>query len=333
MNCTVLGAGSFGITLSRLLNENSHSVKIWEFDSEACRRLENTREEPDKLPGIRLPENIRVTNNLAESLEGAEMVVWAVPCQVIRKVIEALCRFDFSGLVSVNVAKGIEKESLERVSEILSGVNPSIRTDNYCMLSGPSHAEEVARHIPTTVVAASSQSETACLVQETFNNAYFRVYTNDDVVGVELAGALKNVIALASGIADGLGLGDNTKGALLTRGMVEITRLGLAMGAAAETFGGLAGYGDLITTCISRHSRNRNVGEAIGQGQKLPEVLSGMTMVAEGVETTKSASKLAEKFKIEMPITEKIHDVLFKGDNPREALKQLMVRELKPEGI
>jgi glycerol-3-phosphate dehydrogenase (NAD(P)+) len=331
MDCTVIGGGSFGITLALLLHRQGHRIGLWEFDPAACRALLEEREDKRKLPGVRLPDDILVTNHIRDVLGDKALFVFAVPTQFIRSVLKDLKKADFSRSVVVNVAKGIETGTLKRVSQIFEEENPTVSARNYVVLSGPSHAEEVSRNIPTTVVAASSEPGNALKVQQTLSGPYFRIYTNEDVAGVELAGSVKNVIALAAGILDGLGFGDNTKGALLTRGLAEMTRLGIALGARQETFFGLSGIGDLVTTCFSRHSRNRHVGEAVGRGKKLEEVLKTMTMVAEGVETTRSVHTLAKKHGIEMPITEKVHAVLFEGCAPQDAIRSLMERELKPE--
>jgi len=329
----VVGAGSWGITIALLLRDNGHEVMLYEALPALYQRLARDREEKDKLPGYRIPDSILITNDLAAALKGTNIVVFAVPSQYLRSVIRGLKGHDFSGSIVVNVAKGIESPALKRMSEVLSEENKSIGPANYVILSGPSHAEEVVRKMPTAIVAASSNPHAAEVIQEIFSTPYLRVYTNDDVAGVELAGSLKNIIAIAAGILDGLGFGDNIKGALLTRGMVEITRLGIALGAKKETFFGLTGIGDLITTCISRHSRNRHVGEKLGKGEGIKKILGDMKMVAEGVETTRSAYQLAKKAGTEMPITEKMYKVLFEGESPSKAVKELMEREPKPEVI
>ncbi|OGJ90887.1 MAG: glycerol-3-phosphate dehydrogenase [Candidatus Raymondbacteria bacterium RifOxyA12_full_50_37] len=329
----VLGAGGWGIALSKLLNANGCPVCLWEFDSIACAKLTQLREEPIKLPGIKIPETIEITNTLSHALKNASLVVFAVPVQVVRSSVKMTFGMDFSETIIVNVAKGIENKSLNRVSQILNEENSSISGNNYVVLSGPSHAEEVSRNIPTTLVAASENQEAAENVQALFSCGTVRVYTNSDVIGVELAGALKNIIALAAGVCDGLGFGDNTKGALLTRGMVEITRLGLSLGALRETFFGLSGMGDLITTCTSKHSRNRRVGELLGKGEKLSHILQNLGMVAEGVPTTQSAYHLALKQGIQMPITEEMFKILFEEKEAKTAVKNLMERDLKSEGI
>jgi glycerol-3-phosphate dehydrogenase (NAD(P)+) len=327
----VLGAGSWGITLSIVLYDNGHQVKLWEFDSATCEMLNKFREEKKKLPGVILPEKIEVTNDFNAAVSDAEIIICAIPTQFIRKALKPYVKL-LQGKYIVNVSKGIETGTHCRISTILNE-EISLPLEHYAILSGPSHAEEVSRKIPTTVVAASVNEELSLLVQQLFSTKYFRIYTNKDVVGVELAGSLKNVIAIAAGVIDGLGFGDNTKGALLTRGMVEMTRLGVAMGANKDTFGGLAGMGDLITTCMSRHSRNRFVGEALGRGKKLADILAEMSMVAEGVETCRSAKGLAAEVGVEMPITERMYAVLFSDENPLVSVKSLMERESKPEVI
>lgn len=330
---SIIGAGSWGIALALVLVENGNRVALCETLPVLYQKLVKEREEKDKLPGVKIPESIELSNEPEKVVSDSGVVVFAIPSQFLKSVIKALANVDFSDKVVVNVAKGIETTTLKRMSEILFESNPTISQKNYVMFSGPSHAEEVVKKMPTTIVAASKNSEAALQVQTIFNTGYLRVYTNDDVVGAELAGALKNVIAIAAGTLDGLGYGDNIKGALLTRGMVEITRLGMALGAKKETFFGLTGIGDLITTCISKHSRNRYVGEHLGQGEKIGDILQAMKMVAEGVETTRSAYQLAVKMNVEMPITEKMYNVLFNDANPAQSIKELMERGLKPEAL
>ncbi len=330
---TVIGAGGWGITLAIVLDVNGCNVTLYEALPALYKNLINNREDKDKLPGIIIPQSISLSDNLKNSLDATDMVVFAVPSQYLRSVIRSIQGYDYSNCIIVNVAKGIENTSLKRMSEVLFEENKTITHGNYVILSGPSHAEEVARKMPTTIVAASNNMKAAVMVQELFNTSYLRVYTSDDVIGVELAGSLKNIIAIAAGILDGLGFGDNIKGALLTRGMTEMTRLGAALGAKKETFFGLTGIGDLITTCMSRHSRNRFVGEHLGKGESITEILKNMKMVAEGVETTRSAYQLSLKVGVEMPITEKMYRVLFENMSPTQAVKELMERDLKPEVI
>lgn len=328
----VLGAGSWGIAIANLLRKNSYEVSIWEFDSEACRYLQTHRELPTKLPGIKVEEAITITNSLAESVRSADFVFCAVPAQYLRSALVS-SQLTESGTkpTYVNLAKGIEVGSLRRMSEVIGERVPAEARSGVCTLSGPSHAEEVARDIPTAVTVAAGDIRIAEKVQNLFLTPNFRVYTTGDLVGVELAGSLKNVIALAAGMLDGLGLGDNTRGALITRGLAEIVRLGVKLGADPLTFSGLAGIGDLVTTCLSKHSRNRYVGDQIGRGKRLEEVLSGMSMVAEGVETTRSARDLALKCDVELPISLEVYKVLFENKSPQKAIGDLMRRDQKQE--
>jgi len=328
----VLGAGSWGMALAMVLEGNGHAVDLWEFRPEAAEKLGRTRDAGEFLPGIVLPDAISVTNSFESACEGKDIIVVAVPSHVVREVSQRLNRL--SGLdeaVLVNVAKGVENESLLRMSQVILENVRWTREEKVVTLSGPSHAEEVSRRIPTAIVAACPNLQTAEFVQSAFMNRYFRVYTNQDIVGVELGGALKNIIAIAAGICDGAGFGDNTKAALQPRGLVEIVRLGVAMGANQETFAGLSGMGDLIVTCMSKHSRNRYVGEQIGKGRKLDDILREMVMVAEGVKTTRSAYELSQKYRVEMPITHQTYQVLFQDKNARDALNELMTRGPKEE--
>jgi glycerol-3-phosphate dehydrogenase (NAD(P)+) len=327
---TVLGAGTWGLACARLLEKNSHAVTLWAYDPREYQRLILTRGDYEKLPGFSLGEAISISNDLEASLSGAKLVVLAVPAQHLRSVLRNSASFVASDSGVVNLAKGVETSTLKRMSEVVREEWGDSRRP-IATLSGPSHAEEVAVDMPTTVVVASSSIPFAQQIQELFAGPTFRVYTSDDVIGVELGGSLKNVIAIASGMVDGLGFGDNTKGALITRGLAEMMRLGLALGARAETFAGLSGLGDLVATCTSRHSRNRWVGEQIGKGRKLHEVLLAMSMVAEGVETARSARDLAHRVGVEMPITEEVFRVLFEGKPPQAALGNLMGRTLKAE--
>ena len=327
---TILGAGSWGMAVSHLLAENGHEVILWEHDPADLKKLRADRSNPDRLNGFRLSETVNVTGDLQASLVGAALVLLVVPSQFVRGVLIKASQFLSPDQAIVSLAKGIETSSLKRMTEVISELT-NHKPDALAVLSGPSHAEEVVQDIPTTVVTASDSDELAGRIQRLLSTSTFRVYQSDDVTGVELGGALKNIIAIAAGIADGLGMGDNSKGALLTRGMAEITRLGVACGARADTFAGLSGFGDLMTTCFSRHSRNRQVGEQISKGKTLEEILAGMTMVAEGVETTRSALKLAEKSGVEMPITAEVHAVLFEGKNLAEAVNDLMGRKLRAE--
>ncbi len=331
MNVTVLGAGSWGTALSVLLNENGHTIRLWEFFPELADEIINKRENARMLPGISIPESILITNDIASALDDAEVVVFVVPTTAVRTTARAATPHIAADPLVVNTGKGIEQGTTMRISEILDEELSDRITGHTVTLSGPSHAEEVSRKIPTTVVAASPDMDAARMTQMVFNTETFRVYTNSDQLGVELAGSLKNVIAVAAGVLDGLGFGDNTKGALMTRGLAEISRLGVELGADPMTFAGLSGMGDLITTCISRYSRNRHLGEELGRGKTLDEALAGMVMVAEGVNTIHSAYELAMKTGIEMPITSAMFEVLFEDKKPQQAVLELMTRELKPE--
>jgi glycerol-3-phosphate dehydrogenase (NAD(P)+) len=327
----VLGAGSWGIALSMLLSSNRHQVTLWEFDHLEMTKLFQEREQKQKLPGILIPKEIRITDDLTSATLKAEMLALALPSHTVRGVAKKLAGLNLADPVIVNLAKGIENDTLSRMSEVLREELPSNLHYKIATLSGPSHAEEVSKKIPTTVVVAGFQEGIAKKIQQTFMNPYFRVYTNSDIIGVELGGSLKNVIAIAAGICDGMGLGDNSMGALITRGLAEIIRLGEKLGAKRETFAGLSGLGDLVTTCISKYSRNRFVGEQIGKGKILDQVLKEMTMVAEGVKTTKSAYQLSIRHKVEMPITEQVYKVLFENKQPQQAIEELMTRDPKSE--
>jgi glycerol-3-phosphate dehydrogenase (NAD(P)+) len=328
----VLGAGGWGMAIANLLSEKDYRISLWEFDPEAADRLCASRVLPTKLPGIRLNDVVIVTNDLYEACCEAAVICFVVPSQTLRSTAFRLSKFDLeSKPIMVNLAKGIEVGTLKRMSEVLGETMPSSCYAGIATLSGPSHAEEVSRGVPTAVVAASVDLNICAAVQELFMTPRFRVYTSNDILGVELAGSLKNIIALAAGMLDGLGLGDNTRGALLTRGLAEIVRVGRRLGADPITFSGLSGVGDLITTCLSRHSRNRFVGEQIGKGRKLAEILANMSMVAEGVETAKSGFQLSQSMDVEMPIATQVYQVLFEGKSPVDAINDLMVREPKPE--
>jgi glycerol-3-phosphate dehydrogenase (NAD(P)+) len=327
----VLGAGSWGIAVSTLLNRNGHAVTLWEFDPDEMKALRAQREHKKKLPGVRIPDEIEITDQLDPAVSGREMLVLALPSHTVRQVVRRVSGIPLGEPVVVNLAKGIENDTLLRMSEVLKQELPPLLHGKITTLSGPSHAEEVARKIPTTVVVAGFSEKVAREVQRSFMSPQFRVYTNSDLVGVELGGSLKNIIAIASGICDGMDLGDNSKGALLSRGLAEIIRLGERLGAKRETFAGLSGLGDLVTTCISKFSRNRFVGEEIGRGRSLEEVQSGMTMVAEGIRTARSAFQLSSKYEVEMPITQQVHQVLFENKDPREAMTELMTRDPKSE--
>jgi glycerol-3-phosphate dehydrogenase (NAD(P)+) len=326
----VLGAGSWGTALALVLEQNHHQVTCWSFEQEDLVNIRNTGENKRFLPDVRIPTSIAFTHSLEECLSQTQLAVVAVPSQAVRSVLTQVKPILKADTIWVSVAKGIEKNTMLRVSEILHQV-AGIPDDRIAVLSGPSHAEEVSRNIPTAVVSASRNESTAKQVQKLFSTPNFRVYANFDVVGVEMGGALKNIIALAAGICDGAGFGDNTKAALMTRGLVEITRLGIRCGASADTFAGLSGMGDLIVTCMSRHSRNRFVGEQIGKGRSLQAILGEMVMVAEGVHTTASTHALAREKQVQMPITEQVYQTLYEGKSPIDAVKELMTRESKIE--
>ncbi|MGA9120661.1 MAG: NAD(P)H-dependent glycerol-3-phosphate dehydrogenase [Bacteroidota bacterium] len=331
MRVSVLGAGSWGTTLAILLTEPRHTVTLWSYSPPQAEAMRRTRSNPDFLPGIRIPEPIAITSDLQQAVQDAELIVAAVPSQYLRSVVAELRGLDFSKAIFVNVAKGIENGTLKTMSEVLGEVVPRLPLERIVTLSGPSHAEEVSRKIPTTVVAASASLATARIVQDAFMLPYFRVYVSNDIRGVELGGALKNVIAIAAGIIDGAQLGDNTKAAVMTRGIAEIARLGVALGAHVRTFSGLSGIGDLMVTCMSRHSRNRYVGVEIGKGRKLSEILSEMVMVAEGVATAQSAYDLALRTGVEVPIVVEVHKILFEEKDPLLACHDLMTRDPKGE--
>jgi len=331
MNIAILGAGGWGTTLAILLHNNRHNVTLWEYDKEYAHTLDEFRENFYFLPKISIPKEITITNDIEKAIHNKELVVVATPTQFIRGVISNIRNADFKDKLLLSVSKGIENETLMTVSQIFLDVFQKLEKKNIAVLSGPSHAEEVSRQIPTAVVASSDEISNAAAVQKIFSNRYFRVYRSDDVRGVELGGALKNIIAIAAGIADGAGFGDNTKAAILIRGIREITRIGVKLGAREQTFQGLSGMGDLIVTCTSKLSRNRFVGEEVGKGKRLKEVLAGMKMVAEGVATTRSTHQLARELRIELPIIEQVYKVLFLGKNPHRATEKLMTRDLKIE--
>ncbi|MCK9244018.1 MAG: NAD(P)H-dependent glycerol-3-phosphate dehydrogenase [Candidatus Marinimicrobia bacterium] len=321
----VLGAGSWGTTVAIHLYKKKYPVKLWEYFPENVAYMNKTRRNP-LLEGIPIPREIPILNDLSETVRDAGFAILAVPSNSMRSVLENLHSQIQSNTIIVNLAKGIEQNTMKRMSELIAEVlNHS--PQKIVTLHGPSHAEEVSREVPTAVVAASVSEQTARIVQELFRSSYFRVYTNTDIVGVEIGGAVKNIIAIAAGICDGMGLGDNSKAALMTRGLLEIVRLGLKLGAREETFAGLSGVGDLIVTCNSQHSRNRYVGEEIGKGRKLKDVLDGMSMVAEGVITCLTVHQLAKKYDVLMPISSEIYKVLFKNKNPHNAVRDLMNRD------
>jgi len=326
---TIVGDGAMATVCSLLLTQGGHHVTLWGAFEESINRLLQNRENQRLLPGVKLPRNLRLTANDAECFDGCTLILSAVPTQYMRNVWKRLARHVPAGVPIVSVAKGIENQTLMRPTQVVLDVVGRGRA--LAALSGPNIAAELARYLPATAVAASEDAELAKLVQSAFSTQWFRVYTNSDVIGTELAGATKNVIAIAAGILDGLAAGNNAKAALVTRGLVEITRLGVAMGAQESTFQGLAGLGDLITTCVSPEGRNRTVGEQIGKGRKLQDILGSMDSVAEGVPTTRSLRELSIRYDVEMPITESVHAVLFEGMDVIRALTTLMTRESKAE--
>lgn len=328
MTVAVIGAGAWGTALACVAAENAHDVVVWAREESVVQEINTRHTNASFLPDARLHAAIRATDDLS-TIGKADLTILATPTQYIRSVVTAHPEF-FSATRVVNVAKGIEIGTHLRVSQILE--NGGVFPTEYVVLSGPSHAEEVVQGMPTTVVAASASTEAAMLVQSVLSTETFRVYTSTDVVGVEICGALKNVIAIAAGIVDGIGFGDNTKAALITRGLAEIARLGVALGASQHTFFGLAGLGDLFVTCASIHSRNRYVGEQIGKGIPLQQILDSMMAVAEGVPTTKAALELSRYVGVELPIASKVSSIIFDGEDPKAAIRELMVRPMKNEG-
>lgn len=323
-NVGVLGAGSWGTALALLLHKNGHHVTVWSISKEEVEMLDQEREHKSKLPGVRIPEDMVFTNELAEGIQGKDFLVLAVPSPFTRATARNMKPYVADNQIIVDVAKGIEEATLMTLSQ---QIKEEIPQADVAVLSGPSHAEEVGRGLPTTCVVGAKTKETAEYLQEAFMSDVFRVYTSPDMLGMELGGSLKNVIALAAGIADGLGYGDNTKAALITRGIAEIARLGVAMGGKMESFTGLTGIGDLIVTCASVHSRNRKAGYLMGQGKTMQEAMDEVKMVVEGVYSTKAAVKLAHKYNVSMPIIEQVNTILFEGKNPAEAVKELMLRD------
>ena len=325
---SVLGAGSWGTALAVMLHGNHHQVMLWSALSDEVAQLRRDREQKGKLPGVHIPEDINITDCLEEAVKDREMLVLAVPSVFVRGTARQLSGLVPEGQLIVCVAKGVEEDTLMTMTDIIEQELPMV---DAAVLSGPSHAEEAGKGIPTTCVAGAHTRQTAEHIQNLFMSETFRVYTSPDMLGIELGAALKNVVALAAGIADGLGYGDNTKAALITRGMAEISRLGIAMGGKIETFYGLSGIGDLIVTCASVHSRNRRAGYLIGQGCTMQEAMDQVKMVVEGVYSAKAARELAEKYQVEMPIIEQVNRVLFENKAPGEAVRELMLRDKKIE--
>lgn len=326
-----MGAGSWGTTLAVLLAENGHNVTLWEFSAEHAEEMKKERENKKYLSGIIFPENLTVTNEIKGLLQNAKFLVMSVPSQFLRSVLSKVSDQIESEIIIVNTAKGIEISSHERLSDVIKEEILGKFHKNIVILSGPTHAEEVAKKIPSAIVAASEDKENAKKVQNLFSNGYFRVYINSDITGVELGGALKNCIAIAAGIVDGLGFGDNSKAAVISRGISEMIRFGEEFGADFRTFSGLGGIGDMIVTCTSRHSRNRYVGEMLGRGEKIEDILKNMVMVAEGVPTVKAVYEIAKAKSISMPIVESLYKVIYEGASIKEIVSFLMERELKAE--
>ncbi|UCF64703.1 MAG: NAD(P)H-dependent glycerol-3-phosphate dehydrogenase [bacterium] len=328
---SVIGAGSWGTTLANLLAEKGHQTVLYVYESDQYQLMQQERINQKYLPGVNLADALELTNDLEGAFRFADSILLVVPSHALRSVLEKISgKLDLGNKVLINASKGIENDTLLRMSQVMIEV-AGVGESQVATLSGPSHAEEVSRGVATAVVSAASDLETARLVREIFRTDTFRVYSSSDIVGVELGGSLKNVIAIAAGIADGAGFGDNTKAALMTRALVEMTRMGVSMGAQIQTFSGLSGMGDLIVTCMSKHSRNRFVGEQIGKGRRLQEVLDDMVMVAEGVKTTRSVHQLQDKFPVEVPISQEVYEVLFNDKNPQLAVRDLMTRDPKEE--
>ena len=327
-NVGIMGAGRWGTALALLLHKNGHQVTVWSINEDEVKMLSEKREHESKLPGVKIPEDMMFTTDIESTVKGKDFVVLAVPSPFTRSTSRNMCPFIAEGQIIVDVAKGIEESTLMTLSQ---QIEEEIPQADVAVLSGPSHAEEVGRGLPTTVVIGARTKKTADYLQEMFMSEVFRVYTSPDILGMELGGSLKNVIALAAGIADGLGYGDNTKAALITRGIAEIARLGVKMGGAIESFTGLTGIGDLIVTCASVHSRNRKAGYLIGQGMSMQEAMDEVKMVVEGVYSTKAAVKLGEKYDVSLPIINKVNEVLFENKDPREAVNELMLRDSKAE--
>lgn len=328
MKICVLGAGSWGIALTKLLATNNHELTVWSIDPEEISMLKEFGQHTLKLPGVMLPGTVEYTTDLESALKDKDLIVMAVPSPFVRDTAKKASEYIEKDKIIVNVAKGIEENSLKRLSEVIAEEVPQARI---AVLSGPSHAEEVGKCLPTTVVVGAADKGLAKTVQDTFMTDFFRVYTSPDMIGIELGGAIKNVIALAAGIADGLGCGDNTKAALITRGIYEMTSLGVAMGGKPETFSGLSGTGDLIVTCASKHSRNRKAGFLMGQGKTYQEAMDEVKMVVEGVYSAKAALSLANKYDVEMPIVEYVNKILFEDYSAKDALHDLITRDRKKE--
>lgn len=328
MHISVIGSGGWGTAIAKLLCENGHDVMLWSWKKEESEAIRLHRENKEFLPGIILPDAIQYTWDAKTAVLNQDLIVLSLPSHAIRSTLKSMASFLPKNQAVVNLSKGLEDVSLKRLSEVISEEWPSARV---AVLSGPSHAEEVGKGIPTTVVASSEDSELCSMIQDAFISPVFRVYTNPDIIGVELGGAMKNVIALCAGVIDGMGFGDNTKAAMMTRGMVEIRRLGLAMGGLESTFNGLTGFGDLIVTCTSCHSRNHRAGVLIGQGKSPNEAIEEVHMVVEGVRAAKAGYLLSQRLGVEMPIVTNAYQMLFENKSPKQAIYELMTRTKKTE--
>lgn len=325
---TILGGGSWGTALAKLLSENGNDVTVWLRDEIQCNELKSERVNKKYLPEVKIPDDIDFTSDINESVKNAEIILIVTPTQMVRSVLKQIKDEFKTDKIIVNASKGIEVGTMNRVSEIVA---QETHNCTFAVLTGPSHAEEVGLGLPTAITVACEDKKVCELIQDTFMSSYFRVYTNDDVLGAELGGALKNIIALGAGISDGVGYGDNAKAALMNRGIVEIARLGVAMGADIHTFSGLSGIGDLIVTCTSKHSRNRNAGFLIGQGYTKDEAIKKVGMVVEGISTTYAAYSLSKKLNVEMPIVDAMYDILENNADVKETVSRLMLREKKDE--
>jgi glycerol-3-phosphate dehydrogenase (NAD(P)+) len=328
---TLFGAGSWGTALAAHLANQDRDVTLWARREDAVAQMRQTHHNPTYLPEVQIPESVNLTSDLETAAEATSLWAIAVPSQNLRRVAARLDAHVRPGLTVVSLAKGVENETLQTMSQVLDEELSGVSAQKIGVLYGPSHAEEVARSHPTTVVAAAPTEPRAEWIQDAFMTERLRVYVNTDVQGVEIGGSAKNVLAIAAGISDGVGYGENAKAALVTRGLAEIRRLGIAMGASPKTFAGLTGIGDVVVTCMSDHSRNRYLGEQIGRGESLDDIQSDMDMVAEGVRTTQSVRNLAHKHEVEMPITEAVHGILFEGERPQEMVDELMTRSAKRE--
>ncbi|BDU50646.1 NAD(P)H-dependent glycerol-3-phosphate dehydrogenase [Haliovirga abyssi] len=327
----VMGAGSWGTTLAILLAKKGNQVTLWEYKKERAEKLKKNRENIDYVKGIKFPDTLEVTNDINGLLDGCEYLIFSIPSQFLRGIVSMVSDQIKENMILINTGKGIEISTHERLSEVIKDEILGKFHNNIVVLSGPTHAEEVSKEFPSAIVAASKDEKVSKKVQELFNTDFFRVYSNNDLIGVEIGGALKNCIAIAAGITDGMGFGDNSKSAIITRGLAEIIRFGEYFGADFKTFSGLSGVGDLITTCTSKHSRNRFVGEKLGEGKTIEDIMREMIMVAEGVPTAKAVHEIAKEKGIEMPVVESVYKIIYESEKPKVILQKLMSRELKGE--